>query len=305
MAIPQSGYVIMNDLIDENNEIKLTTTNLLSIEEHQDLEIELLLQAVFRIYGYDFRHYAKESLQRRIKNLLEREKKQYISELTCGIIHDRYFFDRFLREMSITVTEMFRDPKLFFLLKESVISKLQTYPSINIWIAGCATGEEVYSVAIFLHEAGLLERARIYATDYNNHSLATAEKGIYPLKDMRKFNENYLIAGGQSSFSDYYHQKYNGALFDSALRDKITFAHHNLMKDESFAQMHLVLCRNVMIYFDKHLKNRVLTVIEESLVQRGFLMLGDRESIVNSSVSDKFETISPRSRIYQKKLQLS
>ncbi len=295
---------MMADIIEEKAEFQVTATNLLTTQECDDLEIELLLQAVFQVYGYDFRHYAKESLHRRVKNLLVREKKQFISELTCEIIHDRYFFDRFLQEMSITVTEMFRDPKLFSLLKEFVISKLQTYPSINIWIAGCATGEEAYSVAIFLQEAGLLERTRIYATDYNNHSLAIAEKGIYPLKDIRKYSENYLVAGGQNSFSDYYHQKYDGALFDSALREKITFAHHNLMKDESFAQMHLVLCRNVMIYFDKQLKDRVLNVIDESLVQRGFLMLGDRESLVHSNIFDKFEVMSPRSRIYQKKLQL-
>ena len=295
----------MADIIDEKNKLKVTAISLLSIEERDDLEVKLLLEAIFQVYGYDFRHYAKESLYRRIKNLLDRENKQCISELTGGIIHDRYFFDRFLQEMSITVTAMFRDPKLFSLLKESVLTKLQTYPSINIWVAGCATGEEAYSMAILLHEAGLLERARIYATDYNNHSLATAEKGIYPLKYLRQYSENYLVAGGKSSFSDYYHQKYDGALFDSALRDRITFAHHNLMKDESFAQMHLILCRNVMIYFDKHLKDRVLKVFDESLVQRGFLMLGDRESLVHSSISDKFEVMMPRTRIYQKNLPLN
>ena len=277
---------------------------LLSIDEREELEVDLLLQAIFQLYGYDFRHYAKASLYRRIKNVQVREKKKYISELTSAIIHDRYLFDRFLQEMSITVTDMFRDPPLFKILKNSVMSKLQTYPSINIWIAGCATGEEAYSIAILLHEAGLLERSRIYATDYNNSSIAIAEKGIYPLQNIRQYNENYLAAGGQSSFSNYYHQKYDGALFDHFLRSKITFAQHNLMKDESFAQMHLVLCRNVMIYFDNHLKNRVLKVIEESLVQRGFLMLGDKETLELTDVSFDFESMSPRSRIYQKKLQL-
>ena len=295
----------MADFTAENTQQSITANNLLSIEERDDLEIDLLLQAVLQVYGYDFRHYAKVSLQRRIANLLEQEKKQYISELTCGIIHDRYLFDRFLLKMSVTVTTMFRDPKMFCLLKEHVIAKLQTYPSINIWIAGCATGEEAYSVAILLHEAGLLERSRIYATDYNNSSLATAEKGIYPLQSIREYHENYRIAGGQHSFSDYYHQRYDGALFDSGLRNKITFAHHNLMKDESFAKMNLVLCRNVMIYFDKQLKNRVLKVIDDSLVQRGFLMLGDRESLIHSNISERFEAITPRSKIYQKKLQLS
>ena len=293
----------MTDLLLEQKN-KEQCNFLLSMEEREELEIELLLQAVFQLYGYDFRHYAKASLYRRIKNLQGREHKRYISELTSAIIHDKYIFDRFLQEMSITVTDMFRDPQLFNLLKNIVIPKLQTYPSINIWIAGCATGEEAYSIAILLHEAGLLERSRIYATDYNNSSIAIAEKGIYPLKNIRKYNENYLAAGGQSSFSSYYHQKYDGALFDSFLSDKITFAQHNLMKDESFAQMHLVLCRNVMIYFDSHLKNRVLHVIKDSLVQRGFLMLGDKETLELTDVTYDFETMSPRSRIYQKKLQL-
>ncbi len=278
---------------------------LISDEEHTDLEIDLLLQAVNRVYGYDFHHYAKASLRRRMTNLMTSEHMQHISELIPGIMHDKFLFERLLQEMSITVTSMFRDPKIFYLLKEKVVTKLQTYPYINVWHAGCATCEEAYSVAIMLHEAGLLARSRIYATDYNNQSLAIAEKGIYPLQNLREYGENYRQAGGQGSFADYFIERHGKALFDPALREKITFAHHNLMKDESFAEMHLILCRNVLIYFDSDLKNRVLKVISNSLVQRGFLMLGDKETLELTSVTSEFECISPRSRIYQKKLQLN
>ncbi|EPJ55299.1 MAG: cheR-type MCP methyltransferase [Osedax symbiont Rs2] len=277
---------------------------LLSSLQRQEMEIDLLLQSVYQLYGYDFRHYAKASLHRRINNVIIREQLNNVAELIPLIVHDQYAFDRFLQEMSITVTAMFRDPGLFQLLKQKVLIKLQTYPRINIWHAGCATGEEVYSMAIMLHEAGLLERSRIYATDYNNQALTIAEKGIYPLKNMRQYSENYQRAGGEYSLSDYCHQKYSEVLFDAKLRDKITFAHHNLMKDQGFAQMHLVLCRNVLIYFDNHLKDRVLQMISNSLVTRGFLMLGDKETINLSSVAQQFESVSARSRIYQKKIQI-
>ena len=281
-----------------------TVRTLLSTQQRQEMEIDLLLQSVYQLYGYDFRHYAKASLHRRINNVMIREQLHNVAELIPLIVHDQYAFDRFLQEMSITVTAMFRDPALFQLLKQKVLIKLQTYPRINIWHAGCATGEEVYSMAIMLHEAGLLERSRIYATDYNNQALTIAEKGIYPLKNMREYSENYQRAGGEYSLSDYCHQKYSEVLFDAKLRDKITFAHHNLMKDQGFAQMHLVLCRNVLIYFDNHLKDRVLQMILNSLVTRGFLMLGDKETINLSSVANQFESVAARSRIYQKKIPI-
>jgi len=275
---------------------------LLSVIERENYEVEALLDAIYKQYGYDFRHYAKSSLKRRIANCMAREKKTYISELIPCILHDPYFFDRFLQDMSITVTSMFRDPDLFKILRQQVIPKLSTYPAINIWHAGCATGEEVYSMAIMLEEAGLLARSRIYATDYNNQSLKIAESGAYPLENMREFSENYHQSGGTNSFSDYFKTDNNSATFNKNLRDKITFAHHNLMKDGVFAQMNFVLCRNVLIYFDQILQDRALNILNESLIPRGFLMLGDRESIEFSKVADDFEHFVKRSRIFRKKL---
>ncbi len=274
---------------------------LLSVETEQ-LEIELFLDAVYKQYGYDFRHYAKPSLHRRILNCLEREKKQYISELIPCILHDEHFFDRFLQDMSVTVTSMFRDPELFRSLRDDVIPKLSTYSSINIWHAGCATGEEVYSLAILLDEAGLLTRSRIYATDYNNESLKVAKKAIYPLSNFAEYQENYRISGGKKTLSDYYHMNEKSVIFSQHLRENIIFAHHNFMKDGAFAQMHLVLCRNVLIYFDEELKTQALKVLRDSTIHRGFLMLGDRESLDCTDEKQYFERLEGLHSIYRKRL---
>ncbi len=285
----------------ETNSIEVES-KLLSKSRTLDLEVDLFLEAIFKQYGYDFRHYARSSLIRRITNCLQREKKSYVSELIPCLIHDIYFFDRFLQDMSITVTAMFRDPHIFNLLNDLVIPKLSTYPTINIWHAGCATGEEVYSTAILLHESGLLNRTRIYATDYNNQSLNTAEQGIYPLSKAKQYSENYQLAGGKFSLSDYYHTTENTIVIAEQLKDKITFAHHNLMKDGVFAEMHLILCRNVLIYFDQVLQDRTLRILSESLIHRGFLMLGDRESIDFSAVAPLFDKTHKKHRIFRKKL---
>ena len=277
------------------------TPLLLSVETEK-LEIDLFLDAVYKQYGYDFRHYAKPSLHRRIFSCLERENKQYISELIPCILHDEYFFDRFLQDMSVTVTSMFRDPELFQILKKDVIPKLRTYSSINIWHAGCATGEEVYSLAILLAESGLLERSRIYATDFNNDSLKVAQQAIYPLTNFVEYQNNYLLSGGEKALNCYYRKNEKFAIFSQELRDKIIFAHHNFMKDGAFAQMHLVLCRNVLIYFDSHLKDQALTVLKDSIIHRGFLMLGDRESLDCSSQKQYFERLQSCHSIYRKKL---
>lgn len=286
----------------ENAEIDSDSALLLSAEIEQ-LEIDLFLDAVYKQYGYDFRHYAKPSLHRRILNCLAREKKQHVSDLIPCILHDEFFFDRFLQDMSVTVTSMFRDPELFRLLKELVIPKLSTYSSINIWHAGCATGEEVYSLAILLDEAGLLERCRIYATDYNNDSLKLARSAIYSLSHFDEYQRNYILSGGERRLADYYRTNNKSAIFSPALRDKIIFAHHNFMKDGAFAQMHLVLCRNVLIYFDSYLKERALKVLQESIIPRGFFMLGDRESLDCTTESDAFERVlQDVNSIYRKKL---
>ncbi|PCJ47782.1 MAG: chemotaxis protein CheR [Moraxellaceae bacterium] len=264
-------------------------------------EIEQLLEAIDFRYGYDFRHYARASLERRIKHRVGLSGLKHVTEMIPKILHDPNYFDLFLKDMSITVTEMFRDPYVFKKIRGDVCTHLSTYPRINIWHAGCATGEEVYSMAILLKEEGLLEKTRIYATDYNDYSLAIAKKGIYGAEHMKLFTKNYIASGGKTSFSDYYVSKYNSAKIDESLKQHITFANHNLMKDQVFAEMHLIVCRNVLIYFDKELQNRVLDLFKQSLIHRCYLILGDKETLDFSCVNDEFELSSKKERIYRKK----
>jgi len=265
-----------------------------------DIEVDCLLAAITERYGYDFRNYARASLKRRIQNFLVVSGCKYVSELIPKVLHDKAYFSEFLSNMSVTVTEMFRDPFIFKSIREDILPKLKTYSRINIWHAGCATGEEVYSMAILLEEEGLLDRARIYATDFNTKSLATAKEGIYPAENIQLYTKNYLKAGGKSSFSDYYQANYESAKMKDFLRNKITFASHNLISDQVFAEMNLILCRNVLIYFDKVLQNRVLELFSDSLVPRGFLVLGDKEAIKFSVVKDCFEAVNERQKIYRK-----
>jgi chemotaxis protein methyltransferase CheR len=267
-------------------------------------EINELLDAIYFRYGYDFRNYARASLERRIKNRCTHSKLNNISEMIPKIMYDSDFFDLFLKDMSITVTEMFRDPHVFQQIRSKVIPQLKTYSRINIWHAGCATGEEVYSMAILLEEEGLLKRTRIYATDFNNHSLEIAKKGIYPADKMKLFTKNYIDSGGKASFADYYQANYNSAMIRKSLKDNITFANHNLMKDQVFAQMNLIVCRNVLIYFNNELQNRTLTLFKESLVNRGYLVLGDKETINFTNVKNDFEECCSKERIYRKKNEI-
>ncbi|MCJ8341069.1 MAG: protein-glutamate O-methyltransferase CheR [Pseudomonadales bacterium] len=264
-----------------------------------EFEINHLLEAILYQYGYDFRHYARASLERRVLNRLHLADLQHVTELTSKILHDPEYFDLFLKDMSITVTEMFRDPSVFKAIRKSVCSRLRTYSRVNIWHAGCATGEEVYSMAIMLQEEDLLSRTQIYATDFNNHSLTIAKEGIYPAEKMQLFTENYQSAGGQASFADYYQAKYQFAKFKDSLKKHITFANHNLIKDQVFASMHLVMCRNVLIYFDQQLQNQVLGLFQESLVHRGYLVLGDKETLEFSAVDKSFESVDTNARIYR------
>ncbi len=220
------------------------------------------------------------------------------------IMHDPLFFDLFLQDMSISVTEMFRDPSVFDVIRKKIFTSLKTYSKVNIWHAGCSTGEEVYSMAIMLKEEGLLKRARIYATDFNNQSLAFAEKGIYAANKIKLYTKNYLAAGGKASFSDYYHARYESAIMDDSLRQHITFANHNLIKDQVFAEMHLIICRNVLIYFDQTLQNRVLKLFFDALIHRGFLVLGDKESIDFSAEKESFEVYTDKERIFRRKVHL-
>ncbi|MDH4321523.1 MAG: protein-glutamate O-methyltransferase CheR [Desulfobulbaceae bacterium] len=269
-------------------------------EKTKRLETELLLEGIFRRYGYDFRHYARASLARRLDLQLRRHKLAHISALIPVLLHDQAAFDLFLQDMSITVTDMFRNPHFFQELREKVIPKLKTWPYVKIWCAGCATGEEVYSLAILLQEENFYDRCQIYATDYNNRSLAIAKDGIYGLDKIKNYTANYNKTGAKGSFADYYHAKYDGAKMNEGLKRNIVFSHHNLATDSVFGEMNLILCRNVLIYFDQDLQNRVLDLYAASLCAGGFLCLGAKESLQFSSVVDTFDPVSRKNNIYRK-----
>ncbi|MDF1796368.1 MAG: protein-glutamate O-methyltransferase CheR [Coxiellaceae bacterium] len=272
--------------------------------EIESLEVNLLLEAIQLRYGYDFTQYAKASLKRRLHHMLASVELNNISELIPKVLYDDEFFSKFVINMSVTVTEMFRDPKFYCAFKESVIPILNTYPFIKIWHAGCATGEEVYSMAILLHEAGLLERTQLYGTDFNPLSLQIAADGIYPSERIKEYTENYNKVSNEASFSDYYHSKYGSVKMSDQLRKRIIFTNHNLVTDHHFGEMNVVVCRNVLIYFDLELQNRVLSLFKDSLVHRGVLCLGTKESLINTDAGDAFESISREQRIYRlKRLQ--
>ena len=270
--------------------------------EIEKIEIDILLETLNKMHGYNFSGYAKASLKRRVRKTAKEFNLESISEMIPKVIHDNNFLNKLLFNFSITVSEMFRDPPFFKSLRETVIPFLKTYPYIKIWHAGCATGEEVYSMAILLQEEGLYDKCTIFATDFNDSALAQAKEGIYDIKQIKEFTENYQMSGGKSSFSDYYITNNNYAKMNKSLRDKVTFANHNLVTDGVFSEMHLILCRNVLIYFGSDLQNRVLNVFTESLVNKGFLAIGSKESIEYSSVNDKYKAINKKLRIFRKKI---
>lgn len=267
----------------------------------EELEIDLLVDAMLKRYGYDFRGYARASLSRRIKKGMEEAELHRISELIPQLIHDNDFFKRFVRNLSVHVTEMFRDPSFFKALRDEVIPYLKTFPFLKIWSAGVATGEEVYSLAILLKEEGLYDRARIYATDFSDTVIEKAEKGIYPVEPMQKNTRNYQASGGTGSFGDYFYAEYDSAIFDRSLKENIVFANHNIVTDGVFGEMHMILCRNVLIYFDTSLQNRVFRLFSESLRPNGFLCLGSKETLEFSEVKDDFSQLAAGHKIYQKK----
>ena len=269
--------------------------------EFQELEVKLLLQAIEERYGYHFGDYAKASLMRRVRKHLEKSGVKNISDLIPLFIHDEHAFAGFVKDMSVVVTEMFRDPEFFQALREEVVPLLKTYPFIKIWHAGCATGQEAYSMAIMLAEEGLLDRCQIYATDFNDQALRHARTGIYPEEDFNLYAENYRKSGGTQTLSKYCHKGYDSVKFNGRLAEHITFANHNLVTDGVFGEMNLVLCRNVLIYFNVELQNRVLELLSESLCSRGILCLGKRENIRFSSVNNELEAMNLSQRIYRKK----
>ena len=265
-----------------------------------DIEIRLLLQAIHLRYGHDFRDYAQASLKRRVLQAQQRMNAPTLSALQERILHDPGEFDQLLQLLTVPVSEMFRDPHYFLALRRHVVPVLRTYPSLKVWVAGCSTGEEPYSLAILLHEEGLLERTILYATDINHASLEKARRGVFSLESMQAFTRNYQAAGGQRSFSDYYTAAYGGALFDKKLRESITFADHSLATDAVFSETQLVSCRNVLIYFNRSLQDRALGLFHDSLTRRGFLGLGSKETLDFSAYADRFEPVSRPDRLYRR-----
>jgi chemotaxis protein methyltransferase CheR len=269
-------------------------------DEDLDLEIDLLLEAVYRKYSYEFRHYARASLRRRVLRALTVLGVESVSMLQHRILRDRALFTALLGQLTVPVSEMFRDPAYFKVMRDAVFPVLATYPSLKIWVAGCSTGEEVYSLAIALDESGLLERTLMYATDINPQALRAAEAGLYAIDRIAGFTRNYQRAGGTRSLADYYTAAYGGVALDRRLRERVTFSDHCLATDHVFAEVHLVSCRNVLIYFDRPLQDRAVGLFFESLVPRGFLGLGARESLHFTQHAAAFEPFARENRIYRR-----
>lgn len=268
--------------------------------ELERVEIALLLEGIYRHYGFDFRSYAYSSIRRRLWKRIQAERLATVSALQERVLHDRAAMERLLLDLSVNVTAMFRDPDFYVAFRREVVPLLRTYPFVRIWHAGCATGEEAYSMAILLEEEGLYDRTRIYATDINEVVLQKAKAGIFPLERMQEYTQNYLRAGGTRSFSEYYTAKYDGAAIARPLLRNIVFSQHNLVTDRSFAEFHVILCRNVLIYFDKALQAQVLGLFYESLVMFGVLALGAKETLKFSPYEARFEQLDARHKVYKK-----
>jgi chemotaxis protein methyltransferase CheR len=266
----------------------------------EQLEIQLLLEAIYRHYGFDFREYAPASLKRRLERRMSAEHVVTVSALQDRVLHDPQVMERLLLDLSINVTAMFRDPTFYVAFREHVVPLLRTYPFTRIWVAGCSTGEEVYSLSILLHEEGLYERTRIYATDINQAVLEQARAGVFPLDKMKEYTRNYLRAGGKRAFSEYYTAKYGGALFARSLVENVVFAQHNLVSDRVFNEFQAILCRNVMIYFDRSLQNKVLDLFHESLVMFGVLALGHKETLRFTDLEHSYDELDAEERIYRR-----
>lgn len=268
--------------------------------ELEELELDLFLEAIYLRYGFDFRSYARTSIRRRLSLLLAQTSFATVSEMISKVLHDETFAQKAIYYFSVTATEMYRDPGFYKVLRQKTVPYLHTFPFLRIWIAGCATGEEVYSLAILLQEEDLYERTQIYATDYNEQALQQAREGVYPLKIMQEYKDNYHKSGGGRIFTNYYETKHGEVSMTTHLKTNITFANHNLVTDGVFNEMNMILCRNVMIYFDETLQSRVHKLLLESLVYGGFLCLGTTESLQFTNIVDHFKVIDEQFRIYQK-----
>jgi chemotaxis protein methyltransferase CheR len=269
-------------------------------QDVEEIEIQLLLEGIFLRYGYDFRDYSPASLRRRIRHCLIEEKLNTVSSLQERILHDPAALQRFLWMLSVNVTAMFRDPNFYKIFRQKVLPMLRSYSFIRIWHAGCSTGAEVYSMAILLEEEGLYEKTRLYATDMNEVVLQKAKEGIFPLKEMQTYTRNYQQAGGKHEFSEYYTAQYDHVLIRPTFKKNIVWAQHNLVSDASFNEFHVILCRNVLIYFNKPLQNRVHELLYESLAPSGVLGLGDKESLNFTPHDTDYKALDKREKWYQK-----
>ena len=267
----------------------------------EDLELRLLLDALHGAYHYDFRGYSAASLKRRLAQAQAHFGCRSLSALQDRVLHEPAVLPELLGYLTVQVSEMFRDPAYFRALRERVVPHLRTYPSIKVWVAGCSAGEELYALAILFREEGLESRTLFYATDINTDALRKAEAGVYALDRIPLFTQNHRLSGGTTSLSTYYTAAYGAAVFDRSLRERVVFSDHSLASDAVFAEVHLVSCRNVLIYFDRALQDRAVGLFEESLVRRGFLGLGSKESLRFSAHADHFDTFDPAARIYQKR----
>jgi len=266
----------------------------------EQIEVELLLEGIYRRYGFDFREYAPASLRRRVTRRMEGERVNTISALQNLILHDPAVMERLLLDLSVNVTAMFRDPTFYVSFRKNVVPLLRTYPFTRLWVAGCSTGEEVYSLAILLAEEGLSERVRIYATDINETVVERAKLGVFPLDKMQEYTQNYIRAGGSRSFSEYYVARYDGARFARELVEGVVFAQHNLASDAAFQEFNVITCRNVMIYFAPTLQEQVHRLFYESLAMFGVLALGQKETIRQSPFAEAFEDLDAEERLYKK-----
>ena len=267
----------------------------------EDIEIRLLLEAIYQLYGYDFRSYSPASMRRRMMHRLTMSGFSTVLEMTDRVLRDRQFFVTLLNDLTVNVTEMFRDPEFYKAFREEVVPVLKTFPFIKIWHAGCSTGEEIYSMAILLEEEGLYERAMLYATDIDKNVLAAAKKGIYPIHAFKQYTDNYRRAGGRQSLSDYATARYDSVIMEQRLKRNIVFADHDLATDQVFGEMHVILCRNVLIYFDRPLQQRVFKLFGESLDMGGFLCLGTKESLRFSGNEESFDVVNRSLRIFRKR----
>ena len=272
----------------------------LATSELERLEMELLLLAIYRHHGFDFRSYAPASLHRRIRRHMENAHVPTISRLTELILHDPTALQRLLHDLSVNVTSMFRDPTFFAEFRRSVVPLLRTYPTVRIWHAGCSTGEEVYAMSILLEEEGLYDRCRIYATDMDSTVLDHARQGIFPVSRMKEYTSNYFLGGGKRSLSDYFTAKYDGALFAPRLAKNVLFTQHNLAMDRGFSEFNVIVCRNVLIYFDRVLKDHTLNLFSDSFATLGVLCLGRKESLRFTAFEHEFTALSARERIYRR-----